>query len=107
MKDKKNFLLLFTLLLLPSCALVTNEHQESQRKVITYLLEDFPLPGDSKIIEPTLLLGTGKAISGRIILSSEEGELPPNTTSISLSSAMALTVEDSALLKVSRVSSFT
>ena len=46
-------------------------------------------------------------ISGRIILSSEEGELPPNTTSISLSSAMALTVEDSALLKVSRVSSFT
>ncbi|MDG1722401.1 MAG: hypothetical protein P8I12_05995 [SAR86 cluster bacterium] len=70
MKDKKNFLLLFILLLLPSCALVTNEHQESQRKVITYLLEDFPLPGDSKIIEPTLLLGTGKAISGRIILTS-------------------------------------
>jgi hypothetical protein len=46
-------------------------------------------------------------ISGRIILSSEEGELPPKITSISLSSAIALTVEDSALLKVSRVSSFT
>ena len=46
-------------------------------------------------------------ISGRIIFSSEEVELLPKITSISLSSAIALTVEDKALLNVSRLSSFT
>ena len=66
----KIFLYIFLISFISSgCAWVTNEHQESQRKVITYLLEDFPLPEDSKIIEPTMLLGTGEAISGRIILS--------------------------------------
>ena len=66
----KTYLCLFILsFFVSSCALITNEHQESQRKVITYLLEDFPLPDDAQIIEPTLLLGTGEAISGRIILS--------------------------------------
>tara|TARA_B100000767_G_C19566835_1_gene451477 strand:+ start:268 stop:756 length:489 start_codon:yes stop_codon:yes gene_type:complete len=71
MENKTFLIIFFSLLLLPSCALVSSEHQESQRKVITYLLEDFPLPADAKITEPTLLLGTGKAVSGRIIFTSD------------------------------------
>ena len=59
-------------LLLTSCALVVDEYQQDQRKVIAYLLEDLPLPDDSEIIKvPTVLLGTGDAISGRIILKSQ------------------------------------
>ena len=53
------------------CALVTDEYQANQRKVIAYLLEDLPLPDDAQIVRtPTVLLGTGEAISGRIILTS-------------------------------------
>ena len=59
------------LIMLSGCALVTDEYQENQRKVIAYLLEDLPLPDDAKIVKtPTVLLGTGEAISGRIILTS-------------------------------------
>ena len=54
-----------------SCALITDEYQANQRKVIAYLLEDLPLPEDAQIVkEPTVLLGTGDSISGRIILTS-------------------------------------
>ena len=71
MKNKTLFTLLFSTILFSSCALVTDEYQANQRKVIAYLLEDFPLPSDDEIIkEPTVLLGTGEAISGRIILTS-------------------------------------
>ena len=53
------------------CALITDEYQANQRKVIAYLLEDLPLPSDAQIVKaPTVLLGTGEAISGRIILTS-------------------------------------
>ena len=59
------------LIFFSGCALVTDEYQANQRKVIAYLLEDLPLPDDAKIIKaPTVLLGTGEAISGRIILES-------------------------------------
>ena len=59
------------LIMFSGCALVTDEYQENQRKVIAYLLEDLPLPDDAKIVKtPTVLLGTGEAISGRIILTS-------------------------------------
>ena len=59
-------------LILSGCALVVDEYQQDQRKVIAYLLEDLPLPNDSEIIKvPTVLLGTGDAISGRIILKSQ------------------------------------
>ena len=71
MKYKKiiNLSLVFTLL--TGCALITDEYQANQRKVIAYLLEDLPLPKDAEIIkEPTVLLGTGEAISGRIIMQS-------------------------------------
>ena len=67
----KTFLASFLIVLLSSCALVTDEYQTNQRKVIAYLLEDLPLPSDADIIKaPTVLLGTGDAISGRIVLTS-------------------------------------
>jgi len=57
--------------LFSGCAIITDEFQVNQRKVIAYLLEDLPLPEDADIIKvPSVLLGTGDAISGRIVLSS-------------------------------------
>jgi len=71
MKMNKIFSYLFLIILLPGCAIITDEYQSNQRKVIAYLLEDLPLPDDAEIIKaPTVLLGTGEAISGRIILQS-------------------------------------
>ena len=67
----RTFLASLIVLLLSSCALITDEYQNNQRKVIAYLLEDLPLPTDADIIKaPTVLLGTGDAISGRIVLTS-------------------------------------
>ena len=67
----RTFIASFMVLLLSSCALVTDEYQNNQRKVIAYLLEDLPLPTDADIIKaPSVLLGTGDAISGRIVLTS-------------------------------------
>ena len=70
--NTKNIVTIFAItLLFSSCALITDEYQANQRKVIAYLLEDLPLPTDAEIIKtPTVLLGTGTAISGRIILES-------------------------------------
>lgn len=71
MKTKNILSLLFVLTLFSGCALITDEYQANQRKVIAFLLEDLPLPEDAEIIKaPTVLLGTGEAISGRIILES-------------------------------------
>ena len=71
MNINKFFLSLFVIFVFSGCALVTDEYQANQRKVIAYLLEDLPLPDDAEIIKaPTVLLGTGEAISGRIILES-------------------------------------
>ena len=66
----KNLLTTLVILVIFSgCAIFTDEYQQNQRKVIAYLLEDLPLPDDAKIVKaPTVLLGTGEAISGRIIL---------------------------------------
>ena len=62
---------LFVLFTFSACALITDEYQANQRKVIAYLLEDLPLPEDAQIVKaPTVLLGTGDSISGRIILTS-------------------------------------
>ena len=70
MKTKYLSLALATILL-SSCAIITDEYQVNQRKVIAYLLEDLPLPNDADIIKvPSVLLGTGDAISGRIVLTS-------------------------------------
>ena len=71
MKLKKYITYIFVIFFISSCALVTDEYQANQRKVIAYLLEDLPLPSDAEIIKaPTVLLGTGESISGRIILTS-------------------------------------
>lgn len=71
MKTKYLSLALATILL-SSCAIITDEYQVNQRKVIAYLLEDLPLPNDADIIKvPSVLLGTGDAISGRIVLTSD------------------------------------
>ena len=71
MKNKKILSSLLILIFFSGCALITDEYQANQRKVIAYLLEDLPLPNDAEIIKaPTVLLGTGEAISGRIIMQS-------------------------------------
>ena len=71
MKANKLFSVLFILILFSGCALITDEYQANQRKVIAYLLEDLPLPSDADIVKaPTVLLGTGESISGRIIITS-------------------------------------
>ena len=71
MKTKNLCAALLVLVIFSGCALISDEYQANQRKVIAYLLEDLPLPDDAKIIKaPTVLLGTGEAISGRIILES-------------------------------------
>ena len=71
MKNKFYILPLIIMLFTSGCALITDEYQANQRKVIAYLLEDLPLPSDAQIVKaPTVLLGTGEAISGRIILTS-------------------------------------
>ena len=63
--------LVFVLLFSSSCAIFVDEYQVNQRKVIAYLLEDLPLPDDADIIKvSSVLLGTGNAISGRIVLES-------------------------------------
>jgi hypothetical protein len=68
----KKFLLTSSILILFSgCTLFVNEYQVNQRKIIAYLLSDFPLPDNSEIIkDPTVVLGTGNAVSGRIVLES-------------------------------------
>jgi len=67
----KNTLGILLIICLSSCALITDEYQVNQRKVIAFLLEDLPLPSDADIIKaPSVLLGTGNAISGRIVLTS-------------------------------------
>ncbi len=71
MKTNKIFSVFFILILFSGCALFTDEYQANQRKVIAYLLEDLPLPSDADIVKaPTVLLGTGESISGRIIMTS-------------------------------------
>tara|TARA_B100000965_G_C19390564_1_gene668746 strand:+ start:203 stop:700 length:498 start_codon:yes stop_codon:yes gene_type:complete len=64
--------ILLALLILSGCSIFVDEYQRDQRKVIKYLLEDLPLPEDASIVKvPTVLLGTGDAISGRITLISQ------------------------------------
>ena len=71
MKVKNIFSVIFILAIFSGCALFTDEYQQNQRKVIAYLLEYLPLPEDADIIKtPTVLLGTGNQISGRITLTS-------------------------------------
>jgi hypothetical protein len=96
---KKTLIFLGSLLLISSCTLFVNEYQVNQRKIISYLLSDFPVPSNSEIIkDPTVVLGTGNQISGRIVLSSSLspaenliyfGNSTPETGWILLSSKVA------------------
>ena len=68
----KSLLLSLLIVSVSSCAIFVDEYQVNQRKVLAYLLSDLPLPKDADIIkEPSVVLGTGKAISGRIVLESD------------------------------------
>ncbi len=96
---KKTFIFLASLILISSCTLFVNEYQVNQRKIISYLLADFPVPSNSEIIkDPTVVLGTGNQISGRIVLTSSLspaenliffGNATPETGWILLSSKVA------------------
>ena len=58
--------------LLSGCVLPGSVYQEQSRLIINYLLSDFPLPNDAEIQKlPTVILGTGAGIAGRIILYSD------------------------------------
>ena len=48
-----------------------DSYQDESRKIINYLLADMPLPDDAQIQKvPTVILGTGTGIAGRIVLDS-------------------------------------
>ena len=71
MRENKLLLLILISFLLTSCGLFTDVYQKNQRKVLDYLLSDLPLPKDAEILkEPSVVLGTGDAISARIVLQS-------------------------------------
>ena len=65
----KKLLPAFLVAALSGCAVFVDEFQSNQRMVLDYLLSDLPLPEDSDIIkDPTVILGTGDSISGRVVL---------------------------------------
>ena len=67
----KRILISGVLFLISSCAIFVDEYQKNQTTALDYLLTDFPLPDDSKIMKDlTVLLGTGNSISGRVIIES-------------------------------------
>ena len=71
MNIKNILILLFTTFFLSGCSLFSDYYQRNQRTVLDYLLSDLPLPDDAEIERvPTVVLGTGDAISARITLSS-------------------------------------
>jgi len=63
-------LLAFLLVGISGCSMFSSDaYQEESRKIISYLLADMPLPGDAEIQKtPTVILGTGTGIAGRIVL---------------------------------------
>ena len=65
----KRLLPVFLLFAISGCTIFIDEFQSNQRVVLEYLLSDLPLPEDADIIkDPTVLLGTGNSISGRVVL---------------------------------------
>jgi hypothetical protein len=69
LKHTKIFAALILSTVLSGCGLVGDVYQEESRRIINYLLADFPLPSDADIQKlPTVILGTGTGIAGRIVL---------------------------------------
>ena len=65
----KKLIPIFFIIALSGCAIFVDEFQSNQRQVLEYLLADLPLPKDADIIkDPTVILGTGDSISGRVVL---------------------------------------
>jgi hypothetical protein len=65
----KKLIPVFLIVTLSGCAIFVDEFQSNQRMVLDYLLSDLPLPKDADIIkDPTVILGTGNSISGRVVL---------------------------------------
>ena len=65
----KKLIPVFLIVALSGCAIFVDEFQSNQRMVLDYLLSDLPLPKDADIIkDPTVILGTGNSISGRVVL---------------------------------------
>ena len=72
LKHTKLFSALILTVVLSGCGLVGDVYQEESRRIINYLLADFPLPSDADIQKlPTVILGTGTGIAGRIVMESE------------------------------------
>ena len=65
----KRLLPVLLIFAISGCTVFIDEFQSNQRVVLEYLLSDLPLPEDADIIkDPTVLLGTGSSISGRVVL---------------------------------------
>ena len=72
LKQVKLIFLFVLTTLVSSCGIVGDVYQEESRRIINYLLSDFPLPNDAEIQKlPTVILGTGTGIAGRIVLFSD------------------------------------
>ena len=71
-KHAKFGFMLVLVSLLSGCVSAGDIYQQQSRLIIDYLLSDFPLPKDAEIQKlPTVILGTGAGIAGRIILYSD------------------------------------
>lgn len=63
--------LILLIMFTSGCSLFNDSYQVESRKIIDYLLADMPLPPDADIQkEPTVILGTGTGIAGRIVMMS-------------------------------------
>ena len=72
LKFMNRYSLILLVMLASGCNLFNDAYQIESRKIIDYLLADMPLPPDADIQkEPTVILGTGTGIAGRIVLMSQ------------------------------------
>ena len=68
----KRYSLIALVLLVSGCSNLGTSYQTESREIIDYLLADMPIPSDAKIRkEPTVILGTGSGIAGRIVMMSD------------------------------------
>jgi len=69
---KFSFFVIFSLII-SGCSLVRDTYQIEQRLILDYLLDDLPLPESAEILKvPTVVLGTGDKIAGRVMMHSPE-----------------------------------
>ena len=69
----KTLVALFTFFFFSGCSLITDSYQVESKKILEYLLADMPIPESAEVQKtPTVILGTGNGIAGRIVLKSNE-----------------------------------